>query len=213
MKKVTVIALVAFLLVSLPTVTLAQGNQQVRQAQDSYGVQQQDRVQDPAMHEGDTTVSPQGNQVQNQNQIVTQNQGEESKLQVATQHMEQLIDMGGVDEEVGQKIGAVAQQQVQAQSQIQNQLDKLESKSAFMKKLFGPDYKAIKALKQQMEQNQLRIQQLQQLQTEVVNQADETQLQEAVQALIEQNTALEKQVAAEEKVGSLFGWLVRLFSK
>jgi Cu/Ag efflux pump CusA len=127
--------------------------------------------------------------------------------------MEQLMDMEGLNEEVGNQVRNIAQQQVQTQTQIQTQLNKLESKSGLMKKLFGPDYKAIKNLKQQMEQNQLRVQQLEQLQTQVVNQADEIQLEEAVQALVEQNTALEEQIQAEEQVGSLFGWLIKLFIK
>lgn len=208
MKRILSISIPAVFLLVFPVMILAQGNQLGQQGQ---GVQQQDRVQDPAAHEDETAVSPQGNQVQDQNQIKTQNQGEETQLQVATQHMEQLMDMEGLSEEVGNKVRTIAQEQVQTQTQIQIQLGKLESKSGLMKKLFGPDYGAIKNLKQQREQNQLRIQQLQELQTQVVNQADEIQLEEAIQALVEQNTALQDQIETEEQVSSLFGWLVRLF--
>ena len=63
-----------------------------------------------------------------------------------------------------------------------------------------------------MEQNRLRIQALTELQNEVVNQADETQLETAIQALIDQNTSLEEQIAAEQGTRSLLGWLIRLFS-
>jgi tRNA A37 methylthiotransferase MiaB len=63
-----------------------------------------------------------------------------------------------------------------------------------------------------MEQNQLRIQQLQELQNQIANQAEETQIQELIQALVEQNTALEDKIQAEEQVGSVFGWLLKLFS-
>ena len=55
-----------------------------------------------------------------------------------------------------------------------------------------------------MEQNKLRIQQLQQLANQVQNQADQTQIQEAIQVLTEQNTALQEQIQAEENIGSLF---------
>ena len=64
-----------------------------------------------------------------------------------------------------------------------------------------------------MEQNQLRVQQLQRLQTQVANQADEAQIKEAIQAFVEQNTALANQIQAEEQVGSLFGWLAKLLAK
>lgn len=198
MKKLIATSITALALVVAPSFVSAQG------------VQQQNKVQDPATHLSNTPT-PQGNQVQNQNQIQTQNQGEETQLQVATQHMEQLMDMEGLNEEVGSQVRTIAQEQVQTQTQIQTQLNKLESKSGLMKKLFGPDYGAIKNLKQQMEQNRLRIQQFEQLQNQVTNQADETQLEEAIQALVEQNTSLEEQIQAEEQVGSIFGWLIRLF--
>jgi len=180
-------------------------------AQTGQQIQQQDRIQDPATHTG--SPSPTGNQVQNRNQVTTQNQGAETQLQVATQEMEQLMDLNGTNQTLGNQVKTIAQEQVQAQTQIQTELNKLETKSSFMKKLFGTDYGAIKNLKQQMEQNRLRIQTLTELQNQVTNQADETQLEEAIQALTEQNTSLQEQIQAEESIGSLFGWIVKLFYK
>lgn len=200
MKKLISISIIALALLLVPSFAFAQG------------IQQQKRVQDPTTHESGTPT-PQGNQVANQNQVQIQNQREETQLQVVTSHMEQLMDMGGVTEAVGNQVKTIAQEQVQAQTQIQTQLNKLESKSGLIKKLFGPDYNAIKNLKQQVEQNRLRIQQLTQLKNEVTNQADETQLQEAIQALVEQNTALEEQIQTEEQIKSLFGWLARLLNR
>lgn len=211
MKKIITISALSIALLVLPTVVLAQGNQQGQQNQQGQGIQQQDRTQDPTTHENETEISPQGNQVQSKIRVSTQNQEEETQLQVATQHMEQLMDMEGSAEAVGNQARTIAQEQMQAQAQIQTHLNKLESKSGLMKKLFGPDYGVIKNLRQQMEQNRLRIQQLIQLQNQVINQADETQLQEAIQVLVEQNTALEEQIQAEEQIKSLFGWLVKLF--
>ncbi|MFH1566230.1 MAG: hypothetical protein ABIB98_03485 [bacterium] len=206
MKKILSMSILAISLLILPTVVLAQQKQQGQ-------TETQGNVQDIIIADEETVVVPKGNQVQNQNQVKTQNQGEETQLQVATQHMEQLMDMGGLSKEVGNKVKTIAQEQVKTQTQIQIQLNKLESKSGLTKKLFGPDYGAIKNLKQQREQNQLRIQQLVQLQTQVVNQADQTQLEEAIQSLVEQNTVLQDQIEAEEQVGSLFGWLIRFFVK
>ena len=204
MKKILSFSLIVISLFVLPTIVLAQGKQQGQGAS-------RDNTQEVLIEDEETVIAPQGNQVQNQNQVKTQNQGEETQLQVATQHMEQLMDMEGLSEEVGNKVKTIAQEQAQTQTQIQTQLNKLESKSGLMKKLFGSDYQVIKNLKQQREQNQLRIQQLEQLQTQIVNQADQIQIEEAVQVLIEQNTVLADQIQAEEQAGSLFGWLVRLF--
>ncbi|MFH1280885.1 MAG: hypothetical protein ABII08_04730 [Candidatus Beckwithbacteria bacterium] len=182
------------------------------------------------------------NQVQNQNQVKTQNQGEDQQLQVTTQeqeslqggqpksvsprsetareHMsvvaqtvEELLTTQGAKGGIGQQVSEVAREQQQAQQEIEGELDKLGARQGWARKLFGPDYKAIKNLNQQIERNRLRIRQLEQLQTQVANVADQTQIQEAAQALVEQNTALEEQIQAEEQTGSLFGWLFKLFAK
>jgi len=177
----------------------------------------------------------QGNQVQNQ--VKTQNAGEESQLNVNTQEslqtnegsqnksdvarqnmsivsqkVEEILEEEKSDKGIGQQVKTIAQEQKQAQGEIEGQIHKLNARQGLMKKLFGADQKAIKNLQQQMEQNQLRIQQLQELQNETTNQAEENQIQELTQSLVEQNTALEDQIQAEEQVGSLFGWLIKLFT-
>ena len=182
------------------------------------------------------STSPTGSQVQNQNQIKTQNQGEDSQLQVNTQEQEnleagslnrnqnavqnmsevatqvqqllQLKTTGGI----GEQVRTVAQAQNQAQIQIQEQLTKLESKGKLVRLLTGTDYGAVKNLKAQLEQNQLRIQQLTQLQNQLTNQGDITAVQEMIQALIQENTSLQDRITAEEQTRSLLGWLFKLFA-
>lgn len=181
-------------------------------AQTGDQIQEQGRVQDPTTHEG-TTPSAVGNQVRNVNQVTTQNMGESSQLQVATSEMEQLMDEVSGTTKVGAQVRTLAQEQVQAQTQIQDQMAKMEAKSKFAKGLFGPDYRAIENLKAHMERNTLRIQALTELKNEISNKADETALENAIQTLIDQNTRLEEQIAAQEGTKSLFGWLVKLFTK
>lgn len=232
MKNTIFISTIVLSFLIFPIIILGQGKQP------SEGGTQQ-RIQDPSTHEETSAVSSQGNQVQNQ--IKTQNAGEDSQLQVNTEEslqsnedgagsqgrstsakqnmsvvaekVEELLISEGSENGIGQQIKDIANKQKQAQGEIKGQLDKLELRKGFMKKLFGADKKAIKNLKQQIEQNQLRIKKLQQLQTQVINQADQTQIQEAVQALTEQNTALTDQIQSEEQVVSLFGWLTKLFIK
>lgn len=194
MNKIFITILVTFFLTT-PGIVIAQGSQ----GNGQNGGQNA------------STESSAGPQT-NQNQIQVQNQGEETQLRTSTQYMQQLMNMEGLEEEVGNKVRTLAQEQIKAESQIQTQVNKLESKSGFMKKLFGPDYRAIKNLNGLIEQNRLRIETLTQLANQVQNEAEETQLQEAIQALTQQNTALQEQVQEEEKVSSLFGWLIKLFS-
>lgn len=180
-----------------------------------------------------------GNAVQNRNQVTTQNQGEETQLQVNTQEQESLgsdegeglqnrnqaaiQNMSEVAEQVqmmlqirttggiGEQIRQVAQEQNQAQTQIQEQLNKLESKGKLARLLTGTDYGAVKNLKQQIEQNQLRIELLTQLQNELSNQGDITMIQETIQALIKENISLQETITAEEQTKSMFGWMFKLF--
>lgn len=228
MKKI-IIFLLIYTLLTFPTFVFAQKN-------GNNGVGQQIRVQDPTSHTLDTTDTP---QVQNQNQIQTQNESEDSQLEVSTkeqesleankpnlrsqvarenmsqvaQQVEELLTNPDQEGGIGEQVREIAQAQKQAQTQIGGELEKLEAKNSLAKKLFGPNYQAIRNLEKIMEQNRLRIEQLEQIANQVENQADQTQLQETIQSLVSQNTALENQVQAEENLGSLFGWLVKLFNR
>lgn len=133
-------------------------------------------------------------------------------MSVVAETVEELLtireDQGGI----GQQVSVVARAQKQSQQEIEDRLDQMEARRGWTKKLIGPNYNAIRSLKLQMEQNQLRIQQLEELKLEVNNEADATQIEAAIMVLTDQNTVLSEQVVAEEEVGSLLGWLFRLFS-
>jgi len=182
-----------------------------------------------------------GNQVQNRNEVQTQNQGEDSQLQINTQEQERLRDGSGdgsqnrnqMAEEkmsevakqvqllldadttggIGEEIRAIAQAQNQAQPKIREQLTKIESKGKLAKFLTGADYGAIKKLNEQIAENQLRIEQLIELQNQLTNESEITLVQETIQALNQVNTELQAKVLAEEQTRSMFGWLFKLFAK
>lgn len=182
-----------------------------------------------------------GQPVQNQNQVKTQNQGEEQQIQVQTEEQENLGEgqgeglqnrnqnaienMSEVAKQVqrllqvrttgviGEQIRQVAQEQNQAQTQIQEQINKLEAKGRLARLLSGTDYGAVKNLKAQLEQNQLRIRQLEQWQNQLANQGDITLIQAMIQALVQENTSLQARITAEEQTKSLFGWLLKLLAK
>ncbi len=172
-----------------------------------------------AQRQGAST--PQGYQVQNQNQVITQDQGEGLQIrnQTAIENMstvaaqvQQLLQVrttGGI----GEQVRLIAQEQNQAQTQIQNQLNKLESKGKMARFLSGTDYGAVKNLKAQLVQNQVRIDQLTELQNQLVNQGDITMVQETIQALIAENTSLQERITSEEGTKSMFGWLFRFFAR
>lgn len=182
-----------------------------------------------------------GNAVQNRNQIQTQNAGEATQLQVANEENESLGGKTGTGSSnrsevaaknmsevakyvqslletktkggIGDQVRQVAQEQNQAQIRAEQQLVKLENRNALKTALLGPDFQAMKNLQALITENEARIAQLQDLVTQLVNQADITAVKDTITALEQQNTALQDMVTAGEQTRSMFGWLIRLFVK
>jgi len=215
MKKILIITFSTLLVLAfLPVVALAQGRsnqvQNQNQGENSQlqvNTQEQENLEEGQDEENEGQAKGQPKSVSPRSEVAREH------MSVVAQTVEELLTTQGAKGGIGQQVSEVAREQQQAQQEIEGELDKLEARKGWMKKLFGSDYKAIRNLNQQTERNRLRIRQLEQLQTQVANQADQTQTQEAVQALVEQNTALEEQIQVEEQVGSLFGWLFKLFAK
>ncbi len=225
MKKIVpIVSVFALLLVAMPVLATKSG----AEAQGTTAQTQQKLQISP---------SPTGNQVQNQNQVKTQNEGEDQEIKnniqeqenledgstrsgTATQNMnnvaqkvEELLSTKTLQGGIGQQVKVIAQEQKTAQEEIQTELGKVDSRGGLLKSLIGPDFKALKNMQKQMEQNQLRIQELSQLKNQLTNQGDITQVQEMIQALTDQNTALQDIINLEEQSSSLLGWLIKLFVK
>ena len=199
MKKYTLFTVILSVILVFPKLVNAQG------------VQQQDRVQDPTM---DVSITPNAdeNQVQNQNQYAVQNQGVETQLMSANQQMQKLMDMDGLGEDIRSRLGTLAQAHLQTQLQIQQEVNKLNSRSRATRLFAGTDLGAVKNMKAQLEQNRVRVQQLNELKNQLANEGELTMLQETIQAMNLENTALQERITAEDQQKSLFGWLFRLFA-
>lgn len=104
----------------------------------------------------------------------------------------------------------IAKAQAQAENQINQAVD--NSKRGSVGQFFlGPKYQELKEAKQIMEQNRLRIRELQQIMTQLANQDEATQLQIQINTLELQNVALQNQLNETADNFSLFGWLIRWF--
>lgn len=190
------------------------------------------------------TTSPSQPSVQVQNQVKTQNQGEDSQLMVETKEETSLNKAGdGVKNEsprsdvakermsnvaiqveelltnktmkggVGEQVRQIASEQKQAQEQVKSDSDTIGSRKGLIKSLIGPDYKSLKKLENQVEANQLRIEKLTELKTQLTNKSDIAMIEATIQALTEQNTQLQKTATDEMQSKSMFGWLFKYFIK
>src|SRR4030065_779729 len=166
-------------------------------------IQNQGEEQQIQTQEQESLENATGEGSQNRNQNAIQNMSEVAKQ---VQQLLQVRTTGGIGEQVRQ----IAQEQNQAQTQIQEQVNKLDSKGKFSRFLTVTNFVAIKNLKVQLEQNQLRIKKLEQLQNQLSNGGEITTVQETIQALIAENTLLQERIVTEEQTKSLFGWLVKL---
>ncbi|MDH7476052.1 MAG: hypothetical protein QHH09_01100 [Microgenomates group bacterium] len=127
--------------------------------------------------------------------------------------VEELLQLRTTQEGIGEQVREIAREQNQAQEKIKNQINKLEMRNKITKFLFGPDYQALKEIKYEIQKNQVRIKQLEQIKNKLINQSEIDKIQEAINAIIQQNTTLLNSVNLEEKTKSLFGWLLKLFNR
>jgi len=219
------------LLVALPVLAVNNGagtqtQQKLQVSPSPTGNQVQNQNKVKTQNEGEdsqiqTNTQEQENLGENQE---TQGQGMPKEIsprsETATQNMsnvaqkvEELLTTETLQGGIGQQVKTIAQEQKTAQEQIRTELGKVDSRGGLLKSIIGPDFNALKNMQKQMEQNQLRIQQLVQLQNQLVNKGDITQVQEMAQSLTDQNIALQDRINLEEQSGSLFGWLFKLFAK
>lgn len=159
-----------------------------------------------------------------------QNKGENTQIQTSTREkersetaidhqsavsekVEELLTTKSAKGGIGQQISEFAQTQTQDQDEIVATINQLDARAGLVKRLIGSDLKAVKKLNQQLERNQERVKQLEQLKLQVSNSGDQTKLREMIEVLNQENTFLQDQIKLEENIPSLFGWLIKLFNK
>jgi hypothetical protein len=145
---------------------------------------------------------------------VPQNQATQqhaAQVQSTVQNMIQLSYQIN-NESLGNQIRTMAQEQINSEDNANQALEKAQMRSNFAKFFVGADYAQLKIVKQEMEQNQLRIQALQQMCDQISNESDRTELKNQLQTLEEQNISLQDQLRNEESGFSLFGWIIKFIN-
>ncbi len=137
----------------------------------------------------------------------------EEHMSIVSEKVEELLLSGTAQGGIGEQVKQIAQEQKQAQDQIKEELEKVEGRGRLLRSLIGPNYKSLNNLQKQMEQNQLRIQQLEQLKNQLTNQSEIIMVQEMIQALTDQNTALQNQINLEQQSNGVLGWLFKLLTE
>lgn len=219
MKKILIIVASLLLVFALPVVVFAQGKSNQVQNQNRIQTQNQGEKQQLRVNTQEQEQLQEGkegdeSQATGQPKLITpRSETARERMSAVAQAVEELLTIQGAKGGIGEQIRQVAQEQKQAQQEIDKEVRNLESRKSWLERIIGPNYRAISNIRKQIEQNRLRIRQLEQLRNQLANKGDQNQIQETIRAMVEQNTALEQQIQAKERIRSLFGWLVRLFVK
>ncbi len=214
MKKI-ILGLLVFSVISFNSFALAKGGSAGNQVQNQNQTSTQNKGE-----ESNLQINTQEQENLSRSEEVTGTKSASPRSSTAIQQMsvvagkvEELLTTIGAQGGIGEEISKVAQSQKNAQTKINNELEKIDKRGNIVKKIIGPDYQALKNMEQLMEQNRLRIQQLEQLKNQVYNYGESTMIQETIQTLTDQNIALADKISLEEKTGSLFGWFFKFFTK
>jgi hypothetical protein len=110
---------------------------------------------------------------------------------------------------IGDQIRLVAQTQTKNQDKIGESIDKVETRSKLAKFFIGANYKELKLAKQVMNENQVQIQELEQIITQLTSDTEKIAI--ANQIIVLQQIQLELKDQLEELSNgfSLFGWINR----
>ena len=132
-----------------------------------------------------------------------------SRVSNAVQTMLQISEE---NQGIGQQIRIIAQNQNREMEEIEEGLQSVKQRSRFVRFLIGPKYGQISSIEERLEQNNGRLEELKQLKDELPEE-DAKILDVQIQAMQEVKKELQSELDLEEASFSLFGWLVKLFTK
>lgn len=199
------------------------GNQNKDQDQikDQIKDQAKDQIKDQEKLQDGTGDGP--TQQQDRDQVKDQQQlqdGSGAGTAVASQRrsnvanaVQQMIQVAEKNEGVGEQIRTIAQAQNQNQTNIDANLEKIQSRSGIAKFFIGPDYGQIKNAQKTLEQNRQQIEQLNQIKSQITNEGDQQILAEQIQILEQANQEVQDSLDKSQEGFSLLGWLFKMFAK
>ena len=163
------------------------------QTQTQTELQLQERIQ-----ESKPAYSPRSEQAQSRMSVVSQTA--EYLIRVA-----QRVENKGI----GDQIRTIAQTQSQNCDKINQGIDRAQERTAFAKFFVGTNYTELKNVQSLMEDNRLKIEELEEVMAQVSNEADATEISTQISTLQNLQTSLQDQVKELTSGFSLFGWLNR----
>jgi len=107
----------------------------------------------------------------------------------------------------------IAQEQERTREQVADQIESIQQRNKIKIFLIGTNYKNLGALRSEMVNTENRLRQLNNLMEKTQNQNDQDALQLQIQTMQTEQERINLFIQANESKFSLFGWLVKLFTK
>ncbi len=176
--------------------------------------QEQQRVQDIEIHDGDVVVADQDRDaLQNGtgngqgSTGSTYHQG----IDNAKQSLERVSERVN-NPEIGEQIRTMTESHEQIQNKVMTALSNMNARSGIIKFIFGPNYKNAGEVKAHAAQLRNDAVELTSLREELTLASDQEEVQSAIESLNEEADAIEDKLDQELQGFSLFGWLNRILS-
>jgi flagellar hook-length control protein FliK len=179
-------------------------------------------AQDQNQNQEQERNQQQNNQAQNKNQNHKNNNNDEnddnslngeSHRNAVSTFVQKLLDVADREGGIGNEVKAVAAEQEKNKDKIANAIDIVKNRNPLKTFLIGADYKNIGELRSEMVTTENHINQLNNLLGKTTSSGDQAILQSQITTLQQEKTKIENFVKTNESQFSLFGWLVKLFSK
>lgn len=140
-------------------------------------------------------------------------QSAKEKMGEASSKMGALLEMKDNAKGVTERVKVIAKEQIQAQEKVASNLEKMEQKKVWLKKMFGYDQEAAQSVQDEIAANSLRIEELQALKEETTSKTEIATLDEAIASLLDQNASLDNTVQEEMKNQGVWGWFRNFFNR
>ena len=118
-----------------------------------------------------------------------------------------LLDMEDLSGGIGRNVSAIAREFNNSANSMRTFEDRIQTRSSFMRLLFGGDRDAARELANLTAQNQVRIQELQQLMNRTTLEVDvRAVMEDQIRLLEKEQERLQKLTTKEQEDRGIFGW-------
>ena len=127
--------------------------------------------------------------------------------------VEELMKVAKSDDRIGNEVKTVAQEEQNASTTVKDKMEKIENRSAWKTFLIGSDYKNLGALRSTLVTTQNHLDRLNKALDKTTSTTVKNELEAQIKQLETVKVKAENFIKDNESKFSLFGWLVKLFSK